>query len=136
MPLFTEIATYDMTEMTFPAVLVMPDGWKEYIVVIQAKASADKKLNINNALNETGYGGSVSFEITIGTHAWLTGMIFKYMKITEDIWIAEKSETTVVSYANETMTGKTFGTNKKYIIITDNTTDATITEGTLKVYMR
>lgn len=136
LPLFTEIATYDMTEMTFPAVIVMPAGWKEYILYIIAKADADKKLNMTNALNETGYGAVAMFDFTVRTHSWKTSLVVKYQKITEDLFIAEKAGPTMVAYENAMMLARTFETNRKYIVIKDSTTDATITEGTLKIYMR
>ncbi len=136
LPLFTEIATYDMTSMTFPAVIVMPDAWREYIIEISAKTSADKTLRINNAINESGYGTRTILTIKITSHAWGTHGMIKYKRITEGLYIYEVAGATARSHAEESTSLTAVNTNVKYTIFMDDTPDATITEGTIKIYAR
>lgn len=136
LPLLTEIATYDMTSMTFPAVIVMPDAWREYIIEISAKASADKTLRINNAINEGGYGTRNILTIKITSHAWGTHGMIKYKRITEGLYIYEVAGAAARSHAEESTSLTAVNTNVKYTIFMDDTPDATITEGTIKIYAR
>lgn len=136
LPLLTEIATYDMTEMTFPAVIVMPDGWREYIVELFAIANGEKTIRINNAANESGYAGRTVITAKITSHAWGARVMIRYRSITEGLYIYEAAGPTLIWDGAEKASVKSVGTDIKYIIFVDDTTDVTITQGTIKIYAR
>lgn len=136
LPLLTEIATYDMTSMTFPAVIVMPDAWREYIIEIFAIASGDKTIKINNAQNESGYGVRNVVTAKITSHAWGARIMIRYKRITEGLYIYEAAGPSLIWDAAERASVKAVGTNIKYTIFMDETPSETITEGTIKIYAR
>lgn len=136
LPLLTEIATYDMTEMTFPAVIVMPDGWREYIVELFAIASGEKTIKINNAANESGYGVRTVITAKITSHAWGARVMIKYKRITEGLYIYEDAGPTLTWDGAARASVKSVGTDIKYIIFVDDTPDVKIAQGTIKIYAR
>ena len=136
LPLLTEIATYDMTEMTFPAVIVMPDGWREYIVELFAIASGDKTIRINNAANESGYSVRTVITAKITSHAWGARVMIRYKRITEGLYIYEAAGPTLIWDGAEKASVKSVGTDIKCIIFVDDTPDVTIAQGTIKIYAR
>lgn len=135
-PLLTEIATYNMEEMTFPAVIVMPDGWREYIMELFAIAGGDKTIRINNAVNESGYGVRTVITAKITSHAWGARVMIRYKRITEGLYIYEAAGPTLVWDGAEKASVKSVGTDIKCIIFVDDTPDVTIAQGTIKIYAR
>ena len=136
LPLLTEIATYDMTSMTFPAVIVMPDAWREYIIEIFAIASGDKTIKINNAQNESGYSVRNVVTAKITSHAWGARIMIRYKRITEGLYIYEAAGPSLVWDAAEKASVNAVGTNIKCTIFMDDTPNETITKGTIKIYAR
>jgi hypothetical protein len=143
---WTEYATYNVKDLTFPAVMSIPQGKDVFFVLdttdITADSSTKVKFSVITARNETGYAGRFGVSETMYAHTWhcYIRMLLLWQEGTQSFWPIAQIAAGATAYPDQTLVGNPIGGDplRKYFYVTVDDASKINTETTaeIKIYVR